>query len=153
MHHFTAIGEFKLELQSGNAQFRSKSLIVCLCEPEIWWLTLKNNRAPFLCCFKLCASCHCHQWIPRMDGRTDRSVLRAAWSQLKLAILFRPQSVNNVVVDAHIMAFWRFCLSSKGRDMPRDPFWNIEYCNLNHVTSSLSFFLAKRMLKLSSYLE
>ena len=27
MHHFTAIGEFKLELQSGNAQFGSKSTI------------------------------------------------------------------------------------------------------------------------------
>ena len=27
MHHFVAIGEFKLELQSGNAQFGSKSMI------------------------------------------------------------------------------------------------------------------------------
>ena len=27
MHHFKAIGEFKLELQSGNAQFESKSVI------------------------------------------------------------------------------------------------------------------------------
>ena len=27
MHHFVAIGEFKLELQSGNAQFGSKSTI------------------------------------------------------------------------------------------------------------------------------
>ena len=27
MHHFIAIGEFKLELQSGNAQFGSKSMI------------------------------------------------------------------------------------------------------------------------------
>ena len=29
VHHFKAIGEFKLELQSGNAQFRSKSAIFC----------------------------------------------------------------------------------------------------------------------------
>ena len=29
VHHFKAIGEFKLELQSGNAQFRSKSGIFC----------------------------------------------------------------------------------------------------------------------------
>ena len=27
VHHFNAIGEFKLELQSGNAKFRSKSVI------------------------------------------------------------------------------------------------------------------------------
>ena len=30
---------------------------------EIWWMTFKNNRAPLLCCFKICASFHSHQWI------------------------------------------------------------------------------------------
>ena len=30
---------------------------------EISWMTLKNNRAPLLCYFKLCASFHSHQWI------------------------------------------------------------------------------------------
>ena len=29
----------------------------------MWWMTLKNNRAPLLCYFKLCASFHSHQWI------------------------------------------------------------------------------------------
>ena len=29
VHHFKAMGEFKLELQSGNAQFGSKSVIFC----------------------------------------------------------------------------------------------------------------------------
>ena len=33
------------------------------CELEIWRMTLKNKRAPFLCCFQLCASFHSHQWI------------------------------------------------------------------------------------------
>ena len=33
------------------------------CDLEIWWMTFKNNRAPLLCCFKLCASFHSHQWI------------------------------------------------------------------------------------------
>ena len=33
------------------------------CDLEILRMTLKNNRAPFLCCFKLCASSHGHQWI------------------------------------------------------------------------------------------
>ena len=140
--HFIAIGEFKLELQSGNAQFGSnlkifravwpwnltydleqgksegfdscdrpsnrtqigfKSSIFqpvwpwnlmddltrqiwgiwklrpayspetpnsgqkrwCFvpCDLEIWWMTLENNRAPLLCCFKLCATFHNHQWI------------------------------------------------------------------------------------------
>ena len=33
------------------------------CDLEIWRMTLKNNRAPFLCCFKLCESFHSHWWI------------------------------------------------------------------------------------------
>ena len=33
------------------------------CDLEIWRMTLKNNRAPHLCCFQLCAWFHCHMWI------------------------------------------------------------------------------------------
>ena len=33
------------------------------CDLEIWWMTFKNNRAPLLCCFQLCAWFHCHMWI------------------------------------------------------------------------------------------
>ena len=33
------------------------------CDLEIWRMTLKNNRAPLLCCFGLCAWFHCHVWI------------------------------------------------------------------------------------------
>ena len=32
-------------------------------DPEIWRSTLKNNRVPLVCCFKLCASFHSNQWI------------------------------------------------------------------------------------------
>ena len=63
VHHFKAMRGFKLKIQSENAQFGSKSTIFCPCDLEIWWMTLKNNRASLLCCFKLCASFHSHQWI------------------------------------------------------------------------------------------
>ena len=33
------------------------------CDLAIWRMTLKNNRAPLLCYFKLCASLHNHWWI------------------------------------------------------------------------------------------
>ena len=33
------------------------------CDLEIWWMTLENNRASLLCCFKLCATFHSNQWI------------------------------------------------------------------------------------------
>ena len=38
-HHFKAIGEFKLELQSGNAQFGSKSSTFC----PVWPWNLKDD--------------------------------------------------------------------------------------------------------------
>ena len=44
MHHFIAIGEFKLELQSGNAQFGSKSMIffsLVTLQFDVWpWKTI-----------------------------------------------------------------------------------------------------------------
>ena len=58
--HFKAIRWYKLELQSGNTQFGSKSATFDL---EIWWMTLKNNRATLLCHIKLCASFQSYQWI------------------------------------------------------------------------------------------
>ena len=33
------------------------------CDLENWWMNLKNNRAPLLCYFNLCASFHTHWWI------------------------------------------------------------------------------------------
>ena len=60
VNHFKAIGEFKLEWQSGNAQFGSKSAIFVPCDFEIWWMTSKNNRAPLLCQSKIWASFHSH---------------------------------------------------------------------------------------------
>ena len=127
VYHFIPIGEFKLELQSGNAQFGSKSTIfiavwprnftddpekqkgtssmllqaLCIisyplvnsnwsysletpnlgqirrfletCDLEIWWMTLKNNRAPLLCYFKLCVTFRSHWWI--QTGDTVRKCL------------------------------------------------------------------------------
>ena len=39
MHHFITIGEFKLKLQSGNAQFGSKSAIFC----PVWPWNMRND--------------------------------------------------------------------------------------------------------------
>ena len=45
-----------LKLDSNHQFFR-------LCDSEIWWMTLQNNRAPLLCYFKLCAKFCTHWWI------------------------------------------------------------------------------------------
>ena len=60
VQHFIAIGEFKLELLSGNAQIEQ---FLEPCDFEIWRMTLKNNRASLLCYFKLYASFRSHRWI------------------------------------------------------------------------------------------
>ena len=65
VHHFKAIGEFKLELQSGNSQFGLNSVILLSrvnLKFDGWhW---RNNRAPFLYDIKRCASFQGHGWIP-----------------------------------------------------------------------------------------
>ena len=70
VYHFVAIGEFTWELQSRNPQFGSNSTFLEPCDFEIWRMTLKNNRAPLLCYFKLCASFRSHWWI--LTGVTVR---------------------------------------------------------------------------------
>ena len=64
--HFVAIGEVKLELQSGNAQFGSKSTFFfsrVTLKFDGWFDLMKNNRAPLLSNIKHCASFHPHMWI------------------------------------------------------------------------------------------
>ena len=62
VHHFIVISQFKLRYK--NWWF------FVPCGPGIWQMTLKNNRPPTLCYFKLCASFHSHR--PIQTGITDR---------------------------------------------------------------------------------
>ena len=63
VYHFIAISEFKLKLQYGNAQFGSKSAGFFIpCDLDIWWMTLRNNRAPLLCYLELFALFRSHWW-------------------------------------------------------------------------------------------
>ena len=78
VHHFKAIGEFKLGLQSGNAQFGSKLVFFVPCDIKIWQMTLKNNRAHLFSYFKLCASFHSHP--PIQNGSTVRK--RQIWVKI-----------------------------------------------------------------------
>ena len=51
---------------------------------EIWWMTLKNNRAPLLSIIKLCASFHHHMWI--QTGVTVRK--RLSWVVTSVTLTF-----------------------------------------------------------------
>ena len=54
------------------------------CDLEIWWMTLKNNRAPLLSIIKLYASSHHHMWI--QTGVTVRK--RLSWVVTSVTLTF-----------------------------------------------------------------
>ena len=74
VHNLKAIGIFKLELQSGNAQFGSKLVFFVPGNLENWQRTLKDNRAPLLYHVKLCASFQIHWWSQTWVTVRKRSI-------------------------------------------------------------------------------
>ena len=84
VHHFIAIGEFDLELQSGNAQSGSNWTILRAGDLESWRMTLQNNRAPLLSIIKLYASFHHHMSI--QTGVTVRK--RLSWVVTSVTLTF-----------------------------------------------------------------
>ena len=54
-------------------------------------MALKNNRAPLLCCFKLCASFHSHLWI--QTGVTVRK--RPNWVRMDNFLAVWPGNMTN----------------------------------------------------------
>ena len=75
VHHLNPLGEFELQLLSGNAQFGSKSAIFFApCDLEIQWMTLKNNMDPLLFYITLFASFQSHRWIQTKVTVRKRSI-------------------------------------------------------------------------------
>ena len=70
VHHFITICGFKLELLSETPNLGQNRLFFAPCDLEIWWMTLKTNRAPLVCYFRFCASFHCHWWIQSYSPET-----------------------------------------------------------------------------------
>ena len=54
------------------------------CDLEIWRMSFKNNRAPLLCYFKLCASFRSHWWI--QTGVTVRNTQSGSNSTIFSAV-------------------------------------------------------------------
>ena len=76
VQHFKAIGEFKLKLSYSPATIDSgqNRRFIVPYDLQIWRMTLKNNRAPLLCCCNLCASFHNHRWIQTKVTVPKRSI-------------------------------------------------------------------------------
>ena len=93
VHNFIAIGEFKLELQSGNDQIGAKFILTSVTltfDPWPWhfaWISLLSMAIIPENFMMIRRKEHCEnvsQADRQRDRQTDRSVLRTAWSQLKI---------------------------------------------------------------------
>ena len=84
VQRFVAIGEYKLELQSKNAQFGSKSTIFFSRVTLKFDMTLKNIRAPLLSNMKLYASFYHHMCI--QTGVSVRE--RLSWVMTSVTLTF-----------------------------------------------------------------
>ena len=63
VHHFKPSVKSNLSYSPETLNSGQNWWFFVLRDLEIWWMTLKNNTAPLLCCFKLCVSFHSHCWI------------------------------------------------------------------------------------------
>ena len=114
VYHFKPIGEFKLQLQSRNAQFGSKLVIFC----PVWpWNLMDDldNRAPLLCYFKLSKSFQSHWWI--QTGVTDRNKanLRDLIAATGLVILLKLDSNHQFFSQCDHEIWW---MTSKSNSTP-----------------------------------
>ena len=80
------------------------------CDLVIWWMTLENKRASPLCCFKLCATFHCHRWI--QTGVTVRK--RPIW--VKIDDFFEPCDLAIWLMTlknnrAPLLCYFKLCAS------------------------------------------
>ena len=126
VHPFKAISEFKLELKARNAQFRSKSAnLFVLCELGIWRMTLKNNRAPLLCYYKLRVSFQSHGSIQtgvtvqkrpiqvKINNFLSCAILKIViWPWKTIGLL----SYTTLSLVHHFKAIWEFKLELPPRN-------------------------------------
>ena len=117
VHHITAIVEFKLELDSGNSQFGSKSTFFFLAAWP-WNLKddLKRHKRPCLINnIKLCASFHHHMWI--LAGVTDRKRLNWVLAYMTMTFYLWPwpfarTSLLSLVINSEnfmMIRWWEHC--------------------------------------------
>ena len=80
VHHFVVIGEFKLELQPGNAPLGLNLAFYLWWDLEIWQMTLKNNTHKVYATSSFVhRSFRSHQWIqPGITIRERRFVSNLA---------------------------------------------------------------------------
>ena len=113
-HHFVAIGEFKLDYSSETPNLGQIRQFLEPCDLEIWQMTFKNNRAPLICYFKLCAAFRSHWWIRNWSYSPETSNLGQIWRFLASCYLeiWRMTFKNN---RAPLLCYFKLCASFRSR--------------------------------------
>ena len=77
-----------------------------LWDLEIWWLTLKNNRAPLLCYLKLWASFHSYLWIQtRVYPETHQTGAKFVLTSVTLTLTFCMDIHDDMIMETK----WKRC--------------------------------------------
>ena len=115
------------------------------CDLEIWWMTLKNNRAPLLSNIKLYASFHHHMWI--QTGVTVRK--RLSWVVTSVTLTFDlwpwpfawTSLLSLVITPENFMMIGWWEHSQKGvtdRQTDRQTDWTIHRAAWSHLKTALN---------------
>ena len=108
VHHFIAMCQFKLELQSGNSGQNRYFLPCVILKFDGWpW---KNIRAPLLCYFKLYAPFHSHQW--NQTGVTIRKrPIRVKIDDFMSRVTLKCDRLHRKNNKAHLLCYFKLCTS------------------------------------------
>ena len=128
-HHFKAIGESHWRYSPETLNSGQNQQFSIPCDFEIWWLTLKNNRAPLLYYIKLCASLHHHMWI--QTGVTVRKLLNCVLTSVTLTFDLWPRSfawtslLLLVIIPENFMMIWTELKRCADGETERQTDWTI----------------------------
>ena len=114
------------------------------CDLEIWWMTLKNNRAPVLSKIELYASFHHDMWI--QTGVTVRKRLSGVVTSVTLTFELWPWAfawtslLSLVITPENVVLIWWWEHSQKGvtdRQTDRETDWTIHRAAWSQLKTQL----------------
>ena len=115
------------------------------CHLEIWQMTLKNNRAPLLSYFKLCASFHKNLWIQTGVTVRKRLILVKIFAPCDLEIWRMTLKNNRATLLYHFKLYASFHSCwwiQTGVRVRKRPNWvkiGFDLCDLDIWTLTLTF--------------
>ena len=121
VHHFKAIGEFKQVAVRKCSNVQISDFFVP-CDLKIWWMTLKNNRTPLLCCFKF-----------KIGNFFCRVTLKFEWMTMKNN---RAPLLSNIKLCALFHHHMQYSNSSYSPEMAKLGF---DLCDLDRSPLTLTF--------------